>query len=201
MTKVLHIDSSLFSGEGVSSLLAGRYVARLREQDPTIEVLHRDLAADPIPHLDLKRLQAIGTPEAERTPEQRAIAAEADQLIAELQEADLLVLGVPMYNFAVPSQLKAWIDHVARAGVTFRYTADGPVGLLEGKRVVIVTSRGGFHRGQETDTQIDHIRTTLGLLGLTEIEVIYAEGLNLGEEQRAASIRKATEALQRLAAA
>lgn len=201
MTKVLHIDSSLFSSKGVSSALAGRYVQRLREAEPDLEVVHRDLGKEPIPHLDLERLTAIGTSKSERTPEQKRIAAEADRLVAELRDADLLVLGMPMYNFAVPSQLKAWIDHVTRAGVTFRYTVEGPVGLLEGKRAVIFTSRGGLHRGQATDTQTDHIRTTLGLLGITDIEVIYAEGLNLGEAQRDASIQAATETLERLAAA
>ncbi|HEY5790183.1 MAG TPA: NAD(P)H-dependent oxidoreductase [Gammaproteobacteria bacterium] len=166
---------------------------------PALQVNYRDLGRDPVPHLDATRLTAIAT--AERTPEQQAIAAEADALIAELQQADLLVLGVPMYNFSVPTQLKAWFDHVARAGTTFRYTADGAQGLLVGKRAVVFTSRGGMHRGQASDTVTPWLRTVLGFLGIDEVEFVYAEGLNLGDDARQAGLDAAGRELDRLAAA
>ena len=200
MTRILHIDSSLFSGNGVSATLAADFIARLSERNPHLVVNHRDLGRDPIPHLDAARLTAIGTPTAQRTPEQKRIADEADRLIAELQAADILVLGVPMYNFGIPSPLKAWFDHVARAGVTFRYTEQGPQGLLTGKRAIIFASRGGRHHGQPTDTQSPYLTTMLGFLGITEIEFVYAEGLNLGDAARRESLAAATQHIQRLAA-
>ena len=134
----------------------------------------------------------------QRTPEQQAIAEFAETLIRELQAAECLVLGVPMYNFGIPSPLKAWFDHVARAGVTFRYTEQGPQGLLTGKRAVILASRGGQHRGQPTDTQSGYLRTMLGFLGITDVEFVYAEALNLGEEPRRASLAAAESGLERL---
>ncbi|WP_043754770.1 FMN-dependent NADH-azoreductase [Imhoffiella purpurea] len=201
MKQILHIDSSLFSDKGVSSTLAGDYVAGLMERDPELRVVHRDLGRDPVPHLDAIRLGAISTPEAGRTPEQARIAEEAEAMIREIQEADLLVVGVPMYNFGIPSVLKSWFDHVARAGVTFRYTAEGPEGLLEGKRAVIVTSRGGLHRGQPTDTQTGYLTTILGFVGITDVEFVYAEGLNLGEEARASALDSAKKDIERLLAA
>ena len=201
MTHILHIDSSLFSGEGVSSTLAARLIARWRAEQPALQVTHRDLGREPIPHLDAVRLTAIQTPAEQRTAEQQAIAESADGLIRELQAADWLVLGVPMYNFGIPSPLKAWFDHVARAGVTFRYTEQGPQGLLTGKRAVILASRGGQHRGQPTDTQSGYLRTMLGFLGITDVEFVYAEALNLGEEPRRASLAAAEAGLERLALA
>jgi FMN-dependent NADH-azoreductase len=201
MTNILHIDSSLFSTAGVSSTLAGEYIAGLRRLDPTLRVRHRDLGRDHIPHLDGERLTAIATPAADRTQAQQAIAGEADALIQELQEADILVLGVPMYNFGIPSPLKAWFDHVARVGVTFRYTQAGPEGLLKGKRAVIFTSRGGLHRGQTSDTQSAYLVTMLGFLGIEDPEFVYAEGLNLGETPRLEGLAAARSNLEQLIAA
>lgn len=200
MTRILHIDSSLFSGNGVSATLAADFIARLRERDSSIQITHRDLGREPIPHLDAARLAAIGTSAAQRTPEQQQIADEADRLIAELQAADILVLGVPMYNFGIPSPLKAWFDHVARAGVTFRYTEQGPQGLLTGKRAVVFASRGGRHHGQPTDTQSAYLTTMLGFLGIAAVEFVYAEGLNLGDAARRESLAAANHQIQRLAA-
>jgi len=201
MKRILHIDSSLFSGDGVSSTLAGDYVSRLLERDPQWQVTHRDLGRDPIAHLDATRLTAIMTPEADRSAAQRTIAEEADTLIREVQEADLLVLGVPMYNFAIPSVLKSWFDHIARAGVTFRYTAEGSVGLLEGKRAVVLASRGGLHLGQPTDTQTDYLATMLGFLGIDDVEFVYAEGLNLGDDAREQALASAKDEINQLLAA
>ena len=199
MTRVLHIDSSLFSENGASSTLARAFIDTLRQREPGLEVRHRDLGRDPVPHLDAARLTAIGTPAGERTPEQQAIAAQADALIAELQAADLLVLGAPMYNFAIPTQLKAWFDHVARAGTTFRYTENGPEGLLRGKRAVVFASRGGVHRDRDTDTVVPYLRTMLGFVGIDDLEIVYAEGLNMGDAQREAGLADAAAELARVA--
>jgi FMN-dependent NADH-azoreductase len=201
MINVLHIDSSIFSADGISSNLARQFVAALRERDPRIRVRHRDLGRDPIPHLDAERLTAINTPEDRRSPPQQRIAEETDRLTQELKEADVLVLGVPMYNFAVPSPLKAWFDHVARAGVTFRYTAAGAEGLLKGKRAYIFTSRGGLHRGRPTDSETAFLTTMLGFLGIGDTRVVYAEGLNLGDAQRQQGLAAAEAEIQQLAAA
>ena len=199
MTRVLHIDSSLFSANGASSTLAREFVDALRRREPGLEVSHRDLGRDPVPHLDAARLAALGTPEAERTPDQRAVVAQADALIAELQAADLLVLGAPMYNFAIPTQLKAWFDHVARAGTTFRYTENGPEGLLVGKRAVVFTSRGGVHRDRDSDTVAPYLRTMLGFVGIDDVEIVYAEGLNMGDDRREAGLADAAADLARVA--
>lgn len=201
MTRILHIDSSLFSAGGVSSTLANRFVEELRTREPLVEVTRHDLGAEGIPHLDGVRLRAIATPEEQRDPQQRAIATYADDLIRELQQADILVLGVPMYNFAIPSTLKAWFDYIARAGITFRYTETGPEGLLKGKRAYVFTSRGGLHAGKETDSQTPFIRTMLGFLGISDVEFVYAEGLNLGDEPRRSALEEAEARLRSLAAA
>ncbi len=199
MNNILHIDSSLFSTNGVSSTLAARFVSALKQRHPNARVTHHDLGADPVPHLDGARLTAISTPADQRTTEQQLIADEADALIHELQDADLLVLGVPMYNFSVPTQLKAWFDHVARAGTTFHYTENGPEGLLKGKRAVVFTSRGGMHRDQATDTITPFVRTFLNFLGIADVKFVYAEGLAMGDEARQGGIDAATFELAKLA--
>lgn len=200
MHHILHIDSSIFSTNGVSSSLAHRFVTALRQRHPQAQLRHRDLAHEPIPHLDAARLTAIGTPPDQRTEAQQAIAAEADALIRELQQAELLVLGIPMYNFSIPSQLKAWFDHVARAGETFRYTANGPEGLLQGTRAVVFASRGGLHRGQPSDSQTPLVRTFLTFLGIEDVKFVFAEGLNMGEESRQDGLDAATAELEQLIA-
>lgn len=201
MTQILHIDSSLFSEGGVSSTLATRFVEALRNRDPDIRVVRRDLSTEGIPHLDGDRLRAISTPAEQRDSSQRAVAEYADRLIREIQDADILVLGVPMYNFAIPSTLKAWFDYIARAGVTFRYTENGPEGLLKGKKAYVFTSRGGLHAGKQTDSQTPFVRTMLSFLGVDEVEFVYAEGLNLGDEPRRSALKEAEARLRALAAA
>lgn len=199
MTNILHIDSSIFGADGVSSGLAAQFVDRLRESDPRARVTRRDLTAEPLPHLDAERFTALITGPAERTERQAAIAAESDRLVAELRAADVIVLGVPMYNFQIPSQLKAWFDHVARAGVTFRYTAEGPEGLLTGKSAYVLTARGGIHAPAD-DHQIPYVRQFLGFLGITDVTVRHAEGLAMGEETRAEGLAHARGEVARLAA-
>jgi FMN-dependent NADH-azoreductase len=201
MSKLLQINSSVFSGNGVSSQLADRFVARWHEQHPQSEVVRRDLAAEPVPHLDGNRLAAVMTPAEQRDTDQQRAAAEAEGLIAEVQAADVLVLGVPMYNFSVPSQLKAWFDHIARAGVTFRYTENGAEGLLKGKRAYVFTTRGGHHQGRPEDMVVPFVTTMLNFIGITDIEIVYAEGLSMGEAPREQGIAAAQARIEALLAA
>lgn len=198
MTTLLQIDSSVFSNQGTSSTLARRLIDRLRAATPGLAVVHRDLGREPLPHLDGARIQALMTPAAERTPEQAAWVAQADAVIAEIQAADALVIGAPMYNFSVPTQLKSWFDYVARAGVTFRYTASGPQGLLTGKKAYVITTRGGVHRAQPTDTVVPWITTMLNFVGITDIEFIYAEGLAMGDEPRTRALAAAQASIDAL---
>ena len=147
------------------------------------------MIADALPHLDIAELGAWTTPADERSDEQKALAARSDELLAELRANDVLVLAVPMYNLGIPSQLKAWFDRVLRAGETFRYTENGPQGR-QGKRVIILAARGGIYAGSDMDSQTPHLKSMLGLMGITDVDVVYAEGLNMGEEQRAAAQKK-----------
>src|SRR5262249_875393 len=177
MRTLLQIRSSLFSDNGESSRLADRFVSAWREANPDGEVLVRDLARTPVPHLDAARFGAFLAKPGERTAAQQSAVDESDALIRELEAADVVVLGLPMYNFGIPSTLKAYFDHIARAGVTFRYTEKGPVGLLTGKKVYVFAARGGVYAGTPGDTQTPYIRTFLGFLGMTDVEFVYAEGL------------------------
>lgn len=188
MTKLLYLKTSLFSDEGQSSALAERFVARWRAEHPRGAVTVRDLGSEPVPHLSAERFTAFITPPAERSLRQQAEVACSDALIADLQEADVVVLGLPMYNFGIPSALKAYFDHVARAGVTFRYTATGPQGLLAGKRVRVFAARGGSYLGTDKDTQTAYVRNFFGFLGMADIEFVYAEGLALGDDHKAAAL-------------
>ena len=199
MTTILKINSSLYSQDGQSSQLADRFIDALRERAPGAHVIERDLAREPVPHLDAARFQAFLAPPAQRTPAQQAIAAESDALIDELRRADVIVLGLPMYNFGVSSQLKAYFDHVARAGVTFKYTEQGAVGLLTGKKAYVFATRGGRYVGTPADTQTAYVRQFLGFLGISDVEFTYAEGLALGAQARDASLAQARTAVQNLA--
>ena len=194
--KILHIESSLFGANGVSSQLASRLLERFAASNPTIKT--RRFAEQPIAHFDGQTLGAIMTPATDRSDEQQAIASAADNLIAEIQEANVLILGVPMYNFSVPSMLKSWFDHIARAGVTFRYTANGPEGLLKGKTAYLLMTRGGLYRGTAADTQTPFLVSLLGFLGITDVHFVYAEGLNMGDEPRAKALAEAHAAIDAL---
>ena len=199
MHTILQLNTSLFGENGQSSRLAAEFAATLaRATGAPLRV--RDLASNPVPHLTAERFRAWATPAAERTVEQQRHVAESDALIDELREASVLVLGLPMYNFGVPSTLKAYFDHLARAGVTFRYTADGPVGLLTGKKAYVFATRGGQHAGTERDVQAAYVRQFLGFIGIRDVEFIYVEGLALGDEQRARAVAAAVERIGQLAA-
>ena len=201
MNTLLQIDSSLFSGDGQSSQLARAFTERWQDLHPNGRVITRDLARQEIPHLTAERFQAfLAKPEA-RTPEQHAIAGFSEALIGELRQADVIVLGLPLYNFGVPSQLKAYFDHVARSGITFRYTADGAEGLLKGKKAYVFAARGGLYAGTPKDTQTPYVRDFLAFLGITDVEFIYAEGLAMGEAPKAEALAAAQTAITRIAAA
>lgn len=178
---ILQINASARQGAN-STRVADAIVARLQSANPDARTVLRDLARHPHPILDEPALGALFTPADQRTPEQAARVALDDALIAEVQAADVVVLGVPMYNFGVPVQLKTWIDAIARAGVTFRYTEKGPEGLLTGKKVYVGLARGGRYRDTPFDTQVPYLKTVFGFLGMTDVHFVYAEGLNMGAE-------------------
>lgn len=201
MTRLLHLNTSIFGDDGQSSQLANRFVEELKTRTDDLEVTVRDLGADPIPHLTAATFQAALTPKENRTDEQQQAAALADTLVDELVAADVIVLGLPMYNFNVPSALKAWFDHVARAGATFRYTENGPEGMLaDGKQVYVFAARGGVYTGTDMDVQTPYVKQFFGLLNITDVEFVYAEGLNLGEESKLEALEAAANRLQSLAA-
>ena len=199
MTTLLKINASLFSSQGQSSQLAERFVAARLAATPGLKVISRDLGAEPVPHLDAARFLSFVAKPEERSAEQRAVVAYSDALIEELRQADEIVIGLPMYNFGVPSTLKAWFDHIARAGVTFRYTATGPEGLLTGKKVTIFAARGGLYAGTPKDSQTTYVRDFLAFIGITDVEFVYAEGLNMGDESKAAALTAAHGKLAELA--
>lgn len=184
MASLLYISSSIFGDNGNSSQLAAEFIQRWQAQNPQGQVVERNLTATPLPHLDGARVGAFFTPADQRTAEQQAIVAESDGLIAELRDADVVVIGLPMYNFGVPSQFKAWVDNIARAGITFKYTESGPVGLLDNKPVLVFAARGGIYANTTNDHQEPFVRQFLGFIGLTDVQFVFAEGVNMGDEAK-----------------
>lgn len=197
MRTLLQLNTSLYSNEGQSSQLTQRYVDAWSARNPNGAVIVRDLAADPVPHLTAERFAAFNTAPAARSGEQQLVVDCSDRLIDELRRADTVVIGLPMYNFGVPSTLKAYFDHVARANVTFKYTETGPVGLLTGKQVTVVATRGGACAGTPLDSQSDYVRQFLGFIGLKDVEFVYAEGLAMSA-RRETSLAAARETVDRL---
>ena len=201
MTTLLQINASINNGNGQSSQLAKQFVAAFRLSHPDAKVVVRDVAAaEPVPHLNAERFGAFITKPEERTPAQHAVVEYSDALINELKQADVVVLGLPMYNFGLPSQLKAYFDHIARAGVTFKYTEKGPAGLLTGKKVYVFAARGGIYVGTPLDTQTSYVRDFLRFLGMADVEFVYAEGLAISPQSKEASLAKAAVEVSRLAA-
>lgn len=197
MSNLLQINASLAGAAGESSRLSQRFVTDWKARHPEGRVTTRDLANDPVPHLTAERLQAfLSSPDA-RTAEQHALIEYSDTLIAELQAADTIVFAVPMYNFSIPSTLRAYFDHIARAGVTFRYSATGAEGLLTGKKVVVFITRGGIY-SDAADTQTPYLKQFLGFLGMTDVKFVFAEGLHMGEETREKSLSAALHAIEEL---
>ena len=202
MTTLLQIKASISHDQGLSSQLANNFVAAYRTAHPEAKVLVREVASggEPVPHLNGERFGAFITKSEERTDAQHAVVAYSDALIHELKRADIVVLGLPMYNFGVPSQLKAYFDHIARAGVTFKYTASGAVGLLTGKKVYVFAARGGLYAGTALDTQTGYVRDFLAFLGMQDVHFVYAEGLAVSPESREAGLAKAAAEIAALAA-
>ncbi|UJW81986.1 FMN-dependent NADH-azoreductase [Hydrogenophaga sp. SL48] len=193
---ILQINASARREGANSTKVANSVVERLKASNPAATFTLRDLAVTPHPVLDEAALGALFTPAEQRSPEQAARVALDDALIAEIQAHDTIVLGVPMYNFGVPVQLKAWIDAIARAGTTFRYTATGPEGLLKGKTVYVALARGGLYRDTPNDSQVPYLKAVLGFLGLTDLRFIYAEGLNMGPEAAAKGFAQAEQDIE-----
>jgi len=204
MKNVLIVTSSAQGAASVSSRLAAGFAERLREADPGAAIVRRDVGAEPVPHLAEDSVFAIRGKPAE-TEAERAALALSDALVAELRQADLIVIGAPMYNFGMPSTLKAWFDHVLRARVTFRYGEDGSVqGLLAGRKAVVIESRAGFYSEGEAaamDSQEPHIRTLLGFVGIDDVDFVRAEKLAFGPEAAEASVAAAQARLASLARA
>lgn len=200
MTQLLQINSSLFGDHGQSSQLTNRFVQRYLEINPETNVIKRDLAEDQVPHLDAEIMMGFGAADEERSEKQHAMAQLSDTLIDELQTSDILVLGLPLYNFTLPSTLKSYFDFIARAGVTFQYTETGPVGLLEGKKAIILAARGGVYQGSEYDTQTALVRHFLAFIGITDVEFVYAEGLSMGDEPKQQAMEQANQSIEPLVA-
>ena len=201
MTTLLQINASINNDNGQSSQLANQFVAAFRARIPEAKIVVRNVAAaDPVPHLNAERFGAFITQAEARNAAQHAVVAYSDALINELKQADVIVLGLPMYNFGVPSQLKAYFDHIARAGVTFTYTDKGPKGLLTGKKVYVFAARGGRYAGTPLDTQTSYVRDFLRFLGMTDVEFVYAEGLAISPQSKEASLAQAVAEIARLAA-
>jgi FMN-dependent NADH-azoreductase len=198
---ILQINSSARPDNSQSSRLASAIVERLQGANTGAQVTLRDLGRTPHPALDEAALGALFTPADKRSAEQAARVALDDGLIAELQAADAIVLGVPMYNFGVPTQLKNWIDAVARAGTTFKYTDKGPVGLVQNKKVYVALTRGGLYRNTPADTQVPYLKTLLSFLGMTDVQFIYAEGLAMGPEAEQKALASARTQIEEVFAA
>jgi FMN-dependent NADH-azoreductase len=187
----LQLNTSLFGQGGQSTTLANEFVAKRGGN-----VILRDLAKDPVPHLSAERFGAFLAKPQERTAEQQAIVEYSDALIAELKQADTIVIGLPMYNFSVPSTLRAYFDHVARAGVTFMYTDKGPAGLLTGKKAYVFVTRGGVYGAEHIHTA--YVRDFLAFVGITDVQFIYAEGLAISPATKEAALANAREHIARL---
>jgi FMN-dependent NADH-azoreductase len=198
MSTVLVLTSSVLGETSVSNQLVRDTVSRLRSQDPSLRVITRDLGSTPISHITLDSATALQGAEPANAAQATAQAL-SNELIAELEVADTVVIGAPMYNFGIASTLKTWFDYVLRAGITFRYTESGPEGLLKGKRAIVIESRGGLYSegpAQVMDAQEPHLRTLLGFIGITDVTFIRAEKLAFGPEAREQAIDAARRVIE-----
>ena len=202
MPKLLLIASSRFGPTSKTGQIAGEFITAWRTRFPSTELVVRDLGAAPVPHLGGEHFAAFMTPEEQLTPEHRKLTARSDALIEEVEAAATIVIAVPMHNFTLPSTLKAWIDHITRAGRTFRYTENGPEGLLGNKRLFIVTGRGGIYSGdapmKAMDFQERYLKAIFGFLGIDDITFIHIEGLKISPETAEASLAQARKAISEI---
>ena len=194
MSRVLALKSSILGDYSQSNKLVENFIKNVDQDKLTV----RDLAANPLPVLDFAVATALRVTE-DLSQEQQAVVDLSDTLIEEVKAADTLVIAAPMYNFTIPTQLKNWIDLIARAGVTFKYTENGVQGLIEGKKAIVVTTRGGIHKDSPTDNVTPYLRTVLGFVGITDVEFVYAEALNMGEDAAAKGISEAQSQLATMA--
>ncbi|MEX3941847.1 FMN-dependent NADH-azoreductase [Paraburkholderia sp. BR10937] len=204
MTTILHINSSIRNTGSVSRQLSTEFVSKWKAANPGDVVIERDLGREPVPHLTEQMMGAFFTPADQHSPEQARTIALADALVNELLQADVIVLGAPMYNFSISSALKAWIDHVTRAGVTFNYSENGPVGLVTRKKVYLFTASGGVYSdgpAQAMNFQETYLRAVLGFIGLSDVSVVRAEGLAMGEPSVDAALHEGRKAIDALVAA
>ncbi len=205
MTTILHLNSSVRSTGSISRQLTGEFVEKLKAAHPGANVIERDLAKDPVPHLSEQMMGAYFTPPEQRSEEQQRTVKLSDDLVAELLSADIVVIGAPMYNFSISSTLKAWIDHVARAGITFKYNEQGvPVGLVSGKKFFVFTSRGGVYSSgpaKALDFHETYLRGALGFLGITDVTFVHTEGVAMGEDAANKALANSRDAMDALLAA
>ncbi|HCG7229989.1 TPA: FMN-dependent NADH-azoreductase [Vibrio parahaemolyticus] len=194
MSRVLALKSSILGDYSQSNKLVEDFIKNVDQDKLTV----RDLAANPLPVLDFAVATALRATE-DLSQEQQAVVDLSDTLIEEVKAADTLVIAAPMYNFTIPTQLKNWIDLIARAGVTFKYTENGVQGLIEGKKAIVVTTRGGIHKDSPTDNVTPYLRTVLGFVGIIDVEFVYAEALNMGEDAASKGISDAQSQLATMA--
>ncbi|EGQ8299689.1 FMN-dependent NADH-azoreductase [Vibrio parahaemolyticus] len=194
MSRVLALKSSILGDYSQSNKLVEDFIKNVDQDKLTV----RDLAANPLPVLDFAVATALRATE-DLSQEQQAVVDLSDTLIEEVKAADTLVIAAPMYNFTIPTQLKNWIDLIARAGVTFKYTENGVQGLIEGKKAIVVTTRGGIHKDSPTDNVTPYLRTVLGFVGITDVEFVYAEALNMGDDAASKGILEAQSQLATMA--
>ncbi|GAL36747.1 FMN-dependent NADH-azoreductase [Vibrio maritimus] len=192
MSNTLVLKSSILGDYSQSNQIIAQAI------EGKANVTTRDLAAEPVPVLDMAIATALRSNGDDLSDELKQIVELSDSLIAELKQADTVVIAAPMYNFMIPTQLKNYFDLIARAGVTFKYTETGPVGLIDNKKVVVLTTRGGIHKDTPRDSMHDYLATILGFLGMTDVEFVYAEALNMGDEPAAENRASALEALSQL---
>ena len=194
---ILHVTSSSRGSASYSNRVAAEVLDELRARDPGATVTTRDLARAPLPHIGDDFVAATRAPNGPQTDEQRALLAQSDALVDELLAADLIVIAAPMINFTIPSNLKTWIDYVARAGRTFSYSEKGPQGLVTGKQVIVVAARGGIYSGagNALDFQLPYLKSVLGFLGMTDVEVLEVEGTAYGPDAAEKAVAAATAKL------
>lgn len=197
MTKILRIDSSIKTQGSISRQLTDDIVAKLVAAHPDATVTTRDLGANPLPATDADWLVAVNTPADQRNAAQAAIADLSDALIAELKAADVVVIALPIYNFALPSQLKTWLDQMARAGETFRYSEAGPEGLVKDTRAIVAYSSNGTRMGSEIDFASGYLRHMLGFFGITDVQMVASDHYAIDAES---SLKAANEGIASLAA-
>jgi len=198
---ILHLDSGLFPEQSVTRKLSKQLVARLREQNSNANVVYRDLTVAPPAHLDAGILAAMGKDKDQRSSDEQAQVSLTETLLQELFDADTIVLSAPMYNFTIPTQLKAWFDRVLQAGTTFRYTESGAEGLVKGKKVYVVSSRGGVYSegpAAAMEHQESYVQAALNFIGITDITTVRAEGVNLGETEKARAVSAAEAHIDQL---